>query len=125
MAFSKNPSAERPRHRMVFLAFCQVGSTPNSSQKTDGFLRSRERLQHRRETNETESNRLKGEDRAKRHGNPPGKLADAELLFVEGPLEGLKLLGFAVWECRGGGRNVAFSARQYSVNDERRFGLLR
>lgn len=59
-------------------------------------------------------------------GNPPGKLADAELQFTEGPLEGLKLIGFAVWERRGGGRNVTFPARQYSVNGERRsFALLR
>ncbi len=35
-------------------------------------------------------------------GNPPGKLADAELHFTEGPLEGLKLIGFAIWERRGG-----------------------
>ena len=42
-------------------------------------------------------------------GNPPGKLADAELHFSEGPLEGLKLIGFAIWERRGGnGRNVTF-----------------
>ena len=61
-------------------------------------------------------------------GNPPGKLADAELHFTEGPLEGLKLIGFAVWVRRGGngGRNVTFPARQYSVNGERRsFALLR
>lgn len=60
-------------------------------------------------------------------GNPPGKLADAELHFAEGPLEGLKLIGFAVWEKKtGGGRNVTFPARQYSVNGERRsFSLLR
>ena len=60
-------------------------------------------------------------------GNPPGKLADAELHFSEGVLEGLKLLGFGVWERRGGeGRNVTFPARQYSVNGERRsFALLR
>ena len=59
--------------------------------------------------------------------NPPGKLADAELHFTEGALEGLKLIGFAVWERRtGGGRNVTFPARQYSVNGERRsFALLR
>ncbi len=31
-------------------------------------------------------------------GNPPGKLADAELHFTEGPLSGLKLVGFGVWE---------------------------
>lgn len=60
-------------------------------------------------------------------GNPPGKLADAELQFTDGPLEGLKLIGFAIWERRGGaGRNVTFPARQYSVNGERRsFALLR
>src|SRR2546428_13199048 len=60
-------------------------------------------------------------------GNPPGKLADAELHFTDGPLEGLRLIGFAIWERRGGvGRNVTFPARQYSVNGERRsFALLR
>src|SRR3954469_91142 len=60
-------------------------------------------------------------------GNPPGKLAEAELHFSEGPLEGLKLIGFSVWERRGGnGRNVTFPARQYVVNGERRtFALLR
>ena len=61
-------------------------------------------------------------------GNPPGKLADAELHFdaAYGALEGLKLIGFAIWERRSGGRNVTFPARQYSVNGERRsFALLR
>ena len=60
-------------------------------------------------------------------GNPPGKLADAELHFGDGPLEGLKLIGFAIWERRvGSGRNVTFPSRQYSVNGERRsFALLR
>src|SRR5438876_8511744 len=98
--------------------------------------------------------------------NPPGKLADVELHFVEpmcpaclgdrelrvaetgplanavgicamcdgkgvlvgmNPLAGLKLIGFSIWERRGGsGRNVTFPARQYAVNGERRsFALLR
>ena len=60
--------------------------------------------------------------------NPPGKLADAEVIFeaASGPLSGLRLLGFAVWERRDGGRNVTFPARTYSVNGERRsFSLLR
>ena len=59
--------------------------------------------------------------------NPPGKLADAELHFTDGVLDGLKLIGFAVWERRSGsGRNVTFPARQYAVNGERRsFALLR
>ena len=59
--------------------------------------------------------------------NPPGKLADAELHFTDGVLDGLKLIGFAVWERRtGNGRNVTFPARQYAVNGERRsYALLR
>jgi hypothetical protein len=63
------------------------------------------------------------------NGNPTGKLADAELHFddADGVLSGLKLVGFALWERRtGGGRNVTFPARQYSINGERRsFALLR
>lgn len=59
----------------------------------------------------------------------PGKLADAEIHFTDadGDLSGLKLIGFGIWERRGGaGRNVTFPARQYSVNGERRsFALLR
>jgi hypothetical protein len=60
-------------------------------------------------------------------GNPPGKLADAELHFSDGPIEGLKLIGFAIWERRGGkGRHVTFPARSYVVNGERRsYALLR
>ena len=60
-------------------------------------------------------------------GNPPGKLADAELHFTDGPMEGLKLIGFSIWERRGGnGRNVTFPARSYVVNGDRRsFALLR
>ena len=57
----------------------------------------------------------------------PGKLAEAELYFTEGVLDGLKLIGFTIWERRSGsGRNVTFPARSYSVNGERRsFALLR
>jgi hypothetical protein len=59
-------------------------------------------------------------------GNPPGKLADAEIHFADGAFAGLKLIGFAIWERRTVGRNVTFPARQYSVNGERRsFALLR
>ena len=68
------------------------------------------------------------EDHPERQGQPPGKLADAEVIFEAdaGPLSGMKLIGFAVWERRDGGKNVTFPARQYSVNGERRsFALLR
>ena len=60
--------------------------------------------------------------------NPAGKLADAELYFTDGPLSGLKLIGFGIWERRGGGggRNVTFPSRTYAINGERRgFALLR
>jgi hypothetical protein len=58
---------------------------------------------------------------------PVGKLADAEIHFLEGELAGLKLVGFAVWERRDGpGRNVTFPARQFIVHGDRRnFALLR
>lgn len=60
-------------------------------------------------------------------GSPAGKLADAELHFTDGPLTGLKLIGFAIWERRAGaGQNVTFPARSYSVNGQTRsFALLR
>jgi len=58
---------------------------------------------------------------------PQDKLADAELRFIGGELDGLKLLGFGVWQQRNGsGRNVTFPARPFTVNGERRnFALLR
>ena len=59
--------------------------------------------------------------------SPAGKLADAEVHFTDGPLVGMKLVGFAIWERRGGnGRNVTFPARTYSARGEQRsFALLR
>ena len=58
---------------------------------------------------------------------PAGKVADAELHFTDGPLAGLKLIGFSIWERRRGvGRTVTFPARQYSVNGaDHRLALLR
>jgi len=59
------------------------------------------------------------------HG-PSGKVADAELHFTDGPLAGMRLIGFSIWERRAGGFNVTFPARSYAVNGERRsFALLR
>jgi hypothetical protein len=58
-------------------------------------------------------------------GYPPAKLADAELHFADGVLDGLRLIGFAIWADRSGGRTVTFPARQYSVNGQRRNFALR
>jgi len=57
----------------------------------------------------------------------PGKLADAEIHFTGGELDGLKLVGFAVWQRRdGNGQNVSFPARHVTVDGDRRsFSLLR
>lgn len=74
-------------------------------------------------TNDTMTVHFSPNDKA----SPLGKPADAEIHFTAGPLEGLKLIGFSVWERRtGAGRNVTFPACQCSVNGERRsFALLR
>jgi hypothetical protein len=60
-------------------------------------------------------------------GDPPSKLADAELLFEEGVLNGLRLTGFAIWQSRrGNSRTVTVPARTYFVHGERRtYALLR
>ena len=57
----------------------------------------------------------------------PGKLADAEIHFNGGELDGLKLVGFAVWKSREGqGEDVSFPSRQFVVHGERRsFSLLK
>ena len=61
------------------------------------------------------------------HHSAPAKLADAEIHFAGGELDGLKLVGFAVWRKRdGNGQNVSFPSRHFTVHGERRtFSLLR
>jgi hypothetical protein len=59
-----------------------------------------------------------------------GKLADVELHFDDGPLQGLKLIGFSVWQADGRTRtspcSVTFPGRYYAANGKRRtFALLR
>lgn len=58
---------------------------------------------------------------------PQAKLADAEIHFEGGELDGLKLVGFAVWKKRrGDGYDVTFPSRHFLVHGERRnFTLLR
>jgi hypothetical protein len=52
-------------------------------------------------------------------GIPQSKLAEAELVFEEGVLCGLKLVGFGVWEGREG-RHITFPSRPFTANGERR-----
>lgn len=58
---------------------------------------------------------------------PRGKLADAELHFSGAPLDGLKLVGFAIWRRRDGtGYSVTFPARPFTLHgDKTNFALLR
>ncbi len=59
---------------------------------------------------------------------PAGKLADAELHFAGGELDGLKLIGFAVWTRRDGqGYSVTFPTRQFMARggEKRNFSLVR
>jgi len=54
------------------------------------------------------------------------RVADAELHF-QGPLSGLILVGFAVWDNGDAGYRVSFPTRQFfgSSGQRRRFSLLR
>jgi hypothetical protein len=55
-----------------------------------------------------------------RHRDPGGKLAEAELHFVDGPLVGMKLIGFTVWQHRDSGkRYVTFPARHLALDGHR------
>lgn len=58
---------------------------------------------------------------------PADKLADAELHFSGEPLDGLKLVGFAIWRRRDGrGYSVTFPARPFTLHgDKTNFALLR
>lgn len=59
-------------------------------------------------------------------GAPANKVADAELLFHEGLLAGLKLTGFAVWTRKDGGLNITVPSRPYTAHGEKKsFALLR
>lgn len=63
-----------------------------------------------------------------RTGNPPGKLADATLYFTAGPLAGLCILGFGVWERREKPNeiNVTMPSRQFmSKGEKRNYNLVR
>jgi hypothetical protein len=58
---------------------------------------------------------------------PARKLADAELHFRGGELDGLKLIGFAIWQRRDRtGCDVTFPSREFTVDGRRRrYSLLR
>lgn len=58
---------------------------------------------------------------------PARKLADAELHFRGGELDGVKLVGFAIWRRRDrDGFDVTFPSREFTMDGRRRrYSLLR
>src|SRR5712664_1653694 len=119
--------------RCVGVAERPAPGLASSRTRAVGFLKARRNhhitvpLEDKMATTDTTTANLTVKIVVNDKSNPPGKLADAGLHFGDGPLAGLKLIGFSIWErCSGAGRNVTFPARQYAVNGERRsFALLR
>jgi hypothetical protein len=54
-------------------------------------------------------------------GGPERLLCDAELLFEEFPLAGMKLVGFALWRGTDGSVYVTFPSRSFGGGTERKF----
>lgn len=54
--------------------------------------------------------------------NGPERLvSDAEILFDEGPLAGMKLVGFSVWRSAEGDLYVTFPSRAFGTATERKY----
>lgn len=56
-----------------------------------------------------------------REDAPERLLAEAEIIFEDGPLAGLKLVGISVWKSAEGDPNVTFPARSFGSGGQRRF----
>jgi hypothetical protein len=56
-----------------------------------------------------------------RENGPERLVCEAEVLFDEGPLAGMKLVGFSLWKSPDGEIYVTFPARSYGSGSERRF----
>ena len=71
--------------------------------------------------------RARREEHIKRRSEDLALHEDAEIDFTGGELDGLKLVGFAVWRRRDGrGQNVSLPSRHFTVDGDRRsFSLLR
>jgi hypothetical protein len=56
-----------------------------------------------------------------RENAPERMVAEAEVIFDEGPLAGLKLAGFGLWKSPEGAVYVTFPARAFGAGSERRY----
>lgn len=56
-----------------------------------------------------------------RENGPERLVTEAELVFDEGPVSGLKLVGFCLWKAMDGEVYVTFPSRAIGTGSERRF----
>jgi hypothetical protein len=56
-----------------------------------------------------------------RENGPERLVCEAEILFDEEPLAGMKLLGFSLWKSPEGELYVTFPARAFGAGSERRY----
>jgi hypothetical protein len=58
-----------------------------------------------------------------REGGPDKLLADASIVFDEGdgPLAGMKLVGFSVWRSAEGDVTITFPSRSFGAGGDRRY----
>lgn len=56
-----------------------------------------------------------------RENGPERLVCEAEVVFDEEPLTGMKLIGFSLWKSPDGEVYVTFPARSFGVGSERRY----
>jgi hypothetical protein len=56
-----------------------------------------------------------------REGGPERLACEAEIVFEDGPLAGMKLVGFSLWKSPEGEFYVTFPSRAFGQGGERRF----
>jgi hypothetical protein len=56
-----------------------------------------------------------------REGGPERLVTEAEILFEQGPLAGLKIVGLSLWRSPDGEIYVTFPSRAFGLGGERRF----
>ncbi len=56
-----------------------------------------------------------------RENGPERLLSEAEMAFLEGPLSGMKLVGFSLWQGADGDVYVTFPSRSAGAGTERRY----
>lgn len=56
-----------------------------------------------------------------RESGPERLVCDAELIFEEGPVAGMKLIGFALWRSPEGEVYVTFPSRAFGTGHDRKY----